>query len=67
MLVRCKNNIDKLSDRILKITISKAYTVIYTDFFGYKISDDTNREFWYSKDLFYTQDEWRQIQLNKIV
>ena len=67
MLVCCKCNKDRISNRILGINIGELYKVISIDAFGYKICDNLGRNFWYSKECFHTQEELRQIQLNKII
>jgi hypothetical protein len=67
MRLICKSNFDTLSHNILYITVGKSYSIIQEDNFGYQLTDDEGRNFWYNKDLFYTLQETRDITLNSIV
>ena len=63
MMVKCKNNNDSVGE-LKGLTIGKSYLVTEIDSIGYKILDNLNRNFWYSKELFYPIDEERDRKLN---
>ena len=67
MRIICKSNMDSIRGDILSITINKSYQLIQEDNFGYQVTDDEGRNFWYSKEVFYTPEETRDINLNSLI
>lgn len=51
---------------ILFITFGKSYQVLDDKGLEYKIVDDISSA-WHLKESFYTEGEWREIQLSKIL
>jgi hypothetical protein len=59
------------SKHSLRLTLGKTYDVI-NDSSGYNpggywIKDDNNDIVWFTKNIFITQEQWREEQLNKIL
>ena len=65
MIVRCKSDNDSVG-RLIGLTIDKSYTVIDINHIGYRIIDDEFRNYWYTKELFYSIEEERDRKLNEI-
>jgi hypothetical protein len=66
MIVRCKSDNDSVG-KLKGLTIDKSYPVTGIDNIGYRIIDDEERNFWYTKELFYPIDEERNDKLNQIL
>lgn len=62
MIVRCKSDNDSFK-KLVGLTIDKSYQVTETNNIGYRIIDDLFRNFWYTKELFYTIAEERDNRL----
>jgi len=67
MRLICKSNIDILSGETLSITINKEYKIIFEDNFGYKVLDDEERLYWYSKYHFHNIEDSRDIIISKFL
>ena len=77
MKVVCKNNTTLSGGEMIGLTVGKAYDVIEMspgrDAFGkieksiYKILDDKSIINWYSSFILVTQEQWRELQLSKLV
>jgi hypothetical protein len=65
MIVRCKSDNDSVG-KLKGLTIDKSYPVIDIDNIGYRIIDNELRNFWYTKELFYSIDEERNKKLNSL-
>jgi hypothetical protein len=70
-MIRCKSDID-INDiftenkKLVGLTIDKLYKVIDVNNIGYRIVDDKGRNYWYTKDLFYSIAEERDKKLNSL-
>ena len=65
MIVKCKSDNDSVG-KLKGLTIDKSYTVTGIDKIGYRIVDNEFRNYWYTKELFYTIDEERNKKLNAL-
>ena len=65
MIVKCKSDNDSVG-KLKGLTIDKSYPVLDIDSIGYRIIDNEFRNFWYTKELFYTIDEERDIKLKSL-
>jgi hypothetical protein len=66
MIVRCKSDSYVRLGKNPGLTIDKLYKVTDTNSIGYRIVDDKERNYWYTKDLFYSIDEERDKKLNSL-
>jgi len=66
MIVRCKSDSYIGLSKTPGLTIDKLYKVTDTDNIGYRIVDDKERNYWYTKDLFYSIAEERNKKLNSL-
>ena len=53
MIVKCKLDINSVG-KLIGLTIDKSYTITDISPIGYRIIDNELRNFWYTKDLFYS-------------
>jgi hypothetical protein len=66
-MIRCKSDIDiNFDKKLVGLTIDKLYKVLDINNIGYRIVDDKERNYWYTKDLFYSIDEERDRKLNSL-
>jgi hypothetical protein len=66
-MIRCKSDIDiNFDKKLVGLTIDKLYKVIDINNIGYRIVDDKERNYWYTKDLFYSIAEERDKKLNSL-
>jgi hypothetical protein len=66
MIVRCKSDSYVRLGKNPGLTIDKLYKVLDINNIGYRIVDDKERNYWYTKDLFYSIDEERDKKLNSL-
>ena len=50
-----------------KLTINKYYQVTDIDDIGFRIIDDNNNNYWYTKELFQSPEDNREEKLNTIL
>ena len=63
MKIKCINNKYLTSG----LTLNKYYQVTGIDEIGYKIIDDRNYNFWYTKELFQQPEDNREEKLNELL
>jgi hypothetical protein len=66
MIVRCKSDKDSVN-KLKGLTIDKSYVVTDIDPIGFRILDNELRNYWYTKELFYSIDEERNKKIEQII
>jgi len=62
MIVKCKLDINSVG-----LTIDKSYTITDISPIGYRIIDNELRNFWYTKDLFYSISDERNRKIENLL
>lgn len=66
MKVVCKNTSRLITGQFGLLTIGKTYDVIYEDYDGYLLKDDTGERRTYNKERFDKLEDVRDKKLNKL-
>jgi len=66
MIIRCKSDNDSVG-KLKGLTIDKYYVVTDIDNIGFKIIDGELKNYWYSKELFYSIGEEREQKISEII
>ena len=66
MIVKCKLDINSVG-KLIGFTIDKSYTITDISPIGYRIIDNELRNFWYTKDLFYSISDERNRKIENLL
>jgi len=66
MIVKCKLDINSVG-KLIGLTIDKSYTITDISPIGYRIIDNELRNFWYTKDLFYSISDERNRKIENLI
>lgn len=66
MIVKCKLDINSVG-KLIGLTIDKSYTITDISPIGYRIIDNELRNFWYTKDLFYSISDERNRKIENLL
>jgi hypothetical protein len=66
MTVKCKLDINSVG-KLIGLTIDKSYKITDISPIGYRIIDNELRNFWYTKDLFYSISDERNRKIENLL